>query len=62
MLSQGGDVRLALEHTYQSGHLNLVHYLQSNVGTQLLMQSSIYARLGKVTSEWTDTRALTKLS
>ncbi|QDS68475.1 hypothetical protein FKW77_010842 [Venturia effusa] len=46
LLSSGEGIPQALEYLYQSAHLNIAHNIQSNHGTQLLMQSSVYGRLG----------------
>lgn len=43
---EGEGIPQALEFLYQSAHLNLAHNIQSNHGTHLLMQSSVYGRLG----------------
>ncbi|KAF2432996.1 hypothetical protein EJ08DRAFT_608324 [Tothia fuscella] len=45
-LAAGDGIPEALEHLYQSSHLNMTHHINSNVGTQLLLQSSVYGRLG----------------
>ncbi|RDI80150.1 hypothetical protein Vi05172_g9914 [Venturia inaequalis] len=47
LLSSGEGIPQALEFLYQSAHLNLAHNIQSNHGTHLLMQSSVYGRLGQ---------------
>ncbi|KAF1811076.1 putative anaphase-promoting complex subunit Apc5 [Eremomyces bilateralis CBS 781.70] len=46
MLSNGESMSRALEFVYQASHLNLTYNIRSNVGAQLLMQSSTYGRLG----------------
>lgn len=43
---QGSSVPRAFEHIYQSAHLNVVHNIRSNIGSQMLMQASLYGRLG----------------
>lgn len=45
---KGEGIPQALECLYQSAHLNMAHNIQSNHGTQLLMQSSVYGRIGMV--------------
>jgi anaphase-promoting complex subunit 5 len=45
-LSLGGDPSIVNEHLYQSAHLNFVHHIFSNCGTQLLIESAMYARTG----------------
>ncbi|OJD37482.1 anaphase-promoting complex subunit 5 [Diplodia corticola] len=46
LLSSGSSVPRAFEHIYQSAHLNVVHNIRSNIGSQMLMQASLYGRLG----------------
>ncbi|KAF9632671.1 anaphase-promoting complex subunit 5 [Lasiodiplodia theobromae] len=46
LLSNGSSVPRAFEHIYQSAHLNVVHNIRSNIGSQMLMQASLYGRLG----------------
>ncbi|EKG11569.1 hypothetical protein MPH_11062 [Macrophomina phaseolina MS6] len=46
LLSNGSSVPRAFEQIYQSAHLNVVHNIRSNIGSQMLMQSSLYSRLG----------------
>jgi hypothetical protein len=53
---QGEGTLEALEYLYQAAQLNMVHHIYSNVGTQLLMQSSVYGRLGMLWNmSWTVT-------
>ncbi|KAK7731325.1 APC5 protein [Botryosphaeria dothidea] len=46
LLSNGSSVPRAFEQIYQSAHLNVVHNIRSNIGSQMLMQASLYGRLG----------------
>ncbi|OMP88746.1 Anaphase-promoting complex subunit 5 [Diplodia seriata] len=46
LLSNGSSVPRAFEHIYQSAHLNVVHNIRSNISSQMLMQASLYGRLG----------------
>ncbi|KAL9068373.1 MAG: hypothetical protein Q9157_006524 [Trypethelium eluteriae] len=45
-LSNGDSISQALEHLYESSHLNLHHELASVTGAQMLMLSSVLSRLG----------------
>lgn len=45
-LSLGGDPNTVSEHLCQSAHLNFVHHVFTNCGTQLLIESAMYARTG----------------
>ncbi|KIW07884.1 uncharacterized protein PV09_01797 [Verruconis gallopava] len=45
-LSLGGDSSVVSEHLFQSAHLNFVYHIFSNCGTQLLVESAMYARMG----------------
>ena len=46
MLAQGRNPYEVLERLYEAAHLNIEYNLQSAVGTQFLLQSSIFFRLG----------------
>ncbi|KAF2146216.1 uncharacterized protein K452DRAFT_219925 [Aplosporella prunicola CBS 121167] len=46
LLSNGGPVPRAFEQIFQCSHLNITHCLTSNQGAQMLMQASMYGRLG----------------
>lgn len=43
---QGGSTYRVFEHMHQSSHLIFTHCIWSNIGAQLLSQSSSFARLG----------------
>ncbi|KAI9669138.1 MAG: anaphase promoting complex subunit 5 [Alyxoria varia] len=45
-LVNGCSPQLSLERVYEASHLNMVHQLESVKSSQLLVQSSIYGRLG----------------
>lgn len=45
---QGNNVATALEHLIRASHLNLTKNLQAMVGAQMVMQSSVFGRLGGV--------------
>ncbi|KAF2839022.1 putative anaphase-promoting complex subunit Apc5 [Patellaria atrata CBS 101060] len=45
-LSNGDTAPKALEQLFQSSHLNITHRITNNFGTQLLMLSALYGRIG----------------
>ncbi|KAF2089975.1 anaphase-promoting complex protein [Saccharata proteae CBS 121410] len=45
-MSHGTNISRALENILQSAHLNIAHHIDSNISAQMLLQASIYARLG----------------
>ena len=45
-LAKGQGPQIAFERVYEASHLNLTHDLKSLEGSKLLVQSSIFGRLG----------------
>lgn len=58
-LSLGRRPYEALGRLYEASHLNVQHELQGAIGTQLLIQSSIFARLGITTLSTSNCKLVT---
>ena len=48
---QGGSVSQALENVLKASHIILTRNIQTGVGSQMMMQSSILGRLGMANSK-----------
>ncbi|KAK7548388.1 anaphase-promoting complex subunit 5-domain-containing protein [Phyllosticta citricarpa] len=47
LMANGSSIPRSFEHVVQSAHLNIMHDIKSNFAAQLMMQSTLYARLGQ---------------